>query len=193
MPAAIPNRIPITFRLDETAHAKAKIIARLEDRPLHMFSANFVFYTGNAVTFPTGKAIIGGIPLPVYSNRNDYRMPNYHRLDLSYTLKGKERPNQIWNWDLNFSLYNAYGRHNPWMINFYPDKVDTSKTYAEMTYLFGVIPSVTFNFKVNLSKLSILWDCCKTNWDDTIFPKKLKQKEFIRISVVLKADRAQRS
>ncbi len=110
-------------------------------------SANWVYYTGNAVTFPTGRAEVGNIILPVYSDRNDCRMPNYHRLDLSYTIKSKEVPGRRWSYDWNFSIYNAYARHNPWSISFKQDKDNPSQTYAEMIYLFSIVPSVTFNFK----------------------------------------------
>ncbi len=112
----------------------------------HILSANWVFYTGNAVTFPTGYAYINGLKLPIYSDRNDSRMPNYHRLDLSFTIKSKPNPKRRWSYDWNFGIYNAYRRHNPWIINFREDPTKT-RTFAEMTYLFDIIPSVTFNFK----------------------------------------------
>jgi hypothetical protein len=122
------------------------IVANYEFSERHSFSANWVFYTGNAVTFPTGRAVIGGVSIPVYSGRNDSRMPNYHRLDVSYTLKSRPNPNRRWSYDWNFGFFNAYGRKNPWIINFREDRA-TDRRFAEMTYLFGIIPSVTFNFK----------------------------------------------
>jgi hypothetical protein len=106
-----------------------------------------VFYTGNAVTFPTGRALIKGVWLPIYTDRNGSRMPNYHRLDVSFMIKSKPNPDRKWSYDWSFGLYNAYNQHNPWMINFKQDEVNPSRTFAEKTYLFGVIPSVTFNFK----------------------------------------------
>ncbi len=111
------------------------------------FSANWVYYTGSPVTFPTGRAEIGGKIVPIYSDRNAYRMPDYHRLDLSLTLKGKQKPNRKWNSEWVFSLYNAYGRKNAWAINFRQDKENPEVTYAEKTYLFSFIPAITYNFK----------------------------------------------
>jgi hypothetical protein len=108
--------------------------------------ANFVYATGNPVTFPTGRAIVGGKVIPIYSDRNAYRYEDYNRLDLSVTWYGKEKPGKKFNWDLNFSVYNVYNRHNTWAINFVQDDVDPNVTYAEKTYLFGIIPSITFNF-----------------------------------------------
>jgi hypothetical protein len=108
-------------------------------------SANWIYSTGKPVTFPTGRAVIDGAIVPIYSDRNAYRIKDYHRLDLSVTLH--QRPNDHrFKWDLIFSVYNAYNRHNTWAINFVQDAQNPYKTYAEMTYLFGVIPAVTFNF-----------------------------------------------
>ena len=112
-------------------------------------SANWVYATGAPVTFPTGRATIAGKIIPIYSDRNAYRYPDYHRLDLSVTFASKEKPHRKFTWDLNFSVYNAYDRHNTWSINFVQDNVDPNTTYAEKIYLFGIIPSVTFNFHIN--------------------------------------------
>ncbi|MCX6273536.1 MAG: TonB-dependent receptor [Bacteroidetes bacterium] len=110
------------------------------------FGANWVFASGAPVTFPTGRAIIGNKVVPVYSDRNAYRMPTYHRLDLSITLKGKEKPGRKWQGEWNFSVYNAYARKNAWVINFVPDANDANTYYAEKTYLFSFIPAITYNF-----------------------------------------------
>ncbi|MCX6282085.1 MAG: TonB-dependent receptor [Bacteroidetes bacterium] len=109
-------------------------------------SANWVYATGAPVTFPTGRATIGGKVIPIYSDRNAYRYQDYHRLDLAVTFYSKEKPNRKFSWDLNFSVYNAYNRHNTWSINFVQDNTDPNVTYAEKVYLFGIIPSITFNF-----------------------------------------------
>jgi hypothetical protein len=108
-------------------------------------SANWIYSTGKPVTFPTGRAVIDGAIVPIYSDRNAYRMRDYHRLDLSVTLHQKPNDKRF-NWDLVFSVYNAYNRHNTWAINFVQDVQNPYVTYAEQTYLFGIIPAVTFNF-----------------------------------------------
>jgi CarboxypepD_reg-like domain/TonB-dependent Receptor Plug Domain len=108
-------------------------------------SATWVYYTGNAVTYPTGKYAIEGKTIFLYSDRNANRMPAYHRLDLGATWvrKKSERFESSW----NFSLYNAYGHENAYMITFRDSKSDPSKTEAVQTTLFKIIPSVTYNFK----------------------------------------------
>jgi len=111
-----------------------------------LLSGNWIYGTGRPVTFPTGRAVIDGVVLPIYSDRNAYRMEDYHRLDLAVTLRPKPKERK-WHGEWVFSVYNAYNRHNAWAINFEQDQEDPYKTYAVKTYLFGIIPSVTYNFK----------------------------------------------
>ena len=107
----------------------------------------WVYATGLPVTFPTGRALVGNVFLPVYSGRNAYRMPDYHRMDLSLTLRGKNKPAKRWHSEWNLSVYNLYDRHNTWSISFVQDETRPDVTYAEKTYLFSVIPAITYHFK----------------------------------------------
>jgi len=109
-------------------------------------SGTFVFYTGDAVTFPSGKYEINGAVVPYYTERNGYRMPNYHRLDLGLTVYFKERPKFEHN--LNVSIYNVYAHRNAFMITFEEDKDNPGKTKAIQTSLFRLVPSITYNFKI---------------------------------------------
>ncbi|MCF8390452.1 MAG: TonB-dependent receptor [Bacteroidales bacterium] len=110
-------------------------------------SGNWVYSSGLPSTFPTGRYELLGKILPIYSDRNDYRYDNYHRMDLSVTLQGKKNTKRNWQGEWNFSVYNAYKRKNTWAINFVQDETDPTITYAEKTYLFSIIPAVTYNFK----------------------------------------------
>ena len=110
-------------------------------------SANWLYSTGTPVTFPVQRAQIGGLIMPVYSRRNAYRLPDYHRLDLSLTIGPKKKEGKLWQGEWNFSVYNAYGRKNTWAINFEQDNLNPDITYAEKTYLFSVVPAITYNFK----------------------------------------------
>jgi len=111
-----------------------------------IISANWVYATGIPVTFPIGRAEIGNKIIPIYSDRNAYRLPDYHRLDLAAILKGKNKKSRRWHGEWNFSVYNAYARKNTWTINFVQDNENPNTTYAEKTYLFSLIPSITYNF-----------------------------------------------
>ena len=125
------------------------IVANYELSPRWIVSANWVYATGMPVTYPTGRYQIEGRYIPLYSVRNEHRYPDYHRLDLSATMTlGSISATRRFKSELNFSLYNAYGRKNPWTI--IPDlekpHPDPTKFNAEMIYLFSFVPSVTYNF-----------------------------------------------
>lgn len=108
-------------------------------------SANWVFYTGDAVTFPAGKYRVNDQTVFYYTERNGYRMPAYHRLDIGATCELKKK--KKFSSELAISLYNAYGRENAYTINFRDSKDDPSKTEAVRYALFKFIPSVSYNFK----------------------------------------------
>jgi hypothetical protein len=109
------------------------------------FSANYIYSTGNAVTYPAGKYNIGGLTTYYYTDRNANRMPYTSRLDLSATLKAKETKRFRSSW--SFGVYNALNRKNPYSVQFRDKKDDPTKTEAVQISLFGIIPSVTYNFK----------------------------------------------
>ena len=108
-------------------------------------SASFIYGTGNAVTYPAGKYQLNGVTRFYYDSRNSSRMPPTHRLDLGATLEGKMHKRFHSSW--TFGLYNAYNHKNPYVINFQNREDDPTRTEAVQTSLFGVIPSVTYNFK----------------------------------------------
>jgi hypothetical protein len=80
-----------------------------------------------------------------YTERNGYRMPANHRLDLGLTWKLKER--KRFTSELAFSIYNVYARQNAYIINFEENKDDPSRTQAVQTSLFRIVPSISYNFK----------------------------------------------
>jgi hypothetical protein len=109
-------------------------------------SAIWTFATGLPTTYPTGRFAVGNEYFPIYSGRNEYRKPNYDRLDLSLNYIPNPDPKKRWKGEWNISIYNVYNRKNPWTI-FYRQNEDTGIPYAEMLYLFGIVPSITYNFK----------------------------------------------
>ena len=108
-------------------------------------SGVFVYNTGDAVTFPTGKYAFQGQTLYQYASRNANRMPDNHRLDISvtYDKKRKKKIQESW----NFSLYNVYGRENAYRITFQDDPNNLSRTQIIQTSLFRWVPSITYQFK----------------------------------------------
>lgn len=121
------------------------IVGIYELSPKWTISATWVYYTGDAVSFPSGKYPVDDQVVFYYTERNGYRMPAYHRLDLGATCKLAQRKRL--SRELAFSLYNAYGRQNAYTIDFQQDPNDPTKTQAVQTSLFRFVPSISYNFK----------------------------------------------
>lgn len=109
------------------------------------FSTSWVYYSGNVVTFPSGRYGVDGNLIPLYSERNGYRMPDYHRLDIGLTLTNKKKEKFESSW--NFSVYNVYARENAYSIDFKEDPNNPGKMQAIQMSLFRMVPSITYNFK----------------------------------------------
>ena len=116
-------------------------------------SSVFVYATGNAITLPTERYMIGGNIYTEYTSRNGFRMDPYHRLDIgaTYTPAKKKKFQSSW----NFSIYNIYSRKNPYFIYFAlesPEGVDGNIQEGNLTpkayqvSIFPILPSVTWNF-----------------------------------------------
>jgi hypothetical protein len=121
------------------------VVAMYEPSPRWTLSASWVYYTGNAATFPSGKYEINGQVVNYYTERNGHRMPDYQRLDIGVTWHNRIAGRFQSSW--SFSLYNTYGQENAYAINFREDPNDPARTQAVQTTLFRWIPSVTYNFK----------------------------------------------
>lgn len=113
--------------------------------PRWTLSGTFLYTTGNAVTFPTGKYVLNDMVIYQYNRRNADRMPATHRLDISATYERPSKGKYQSSW--SFGLYNVYGRKNPYSIDFKENKNNPQKIDAVQTSLFQWIPSVTYNFK----------------------------------------------
>lgn len=113
--------------------------------PKWSLSAAWVYYTGNAVSYPSGKYEVDGKLVPYYTERNGYRAPAYHRLDLGATCVLK-KTDKFYS-ELAFGLYNAYGRENAYIIEFRENDDDASKATAYQYSLFRFVPSISWNFK----------------------------------------------
>ena len=114
------------------------------------FSGNFVFATGTPATFPTNRIEIQGYTIPhnTEEKRNNYRIPAYHRLDLSATLQLKKKEGRKWEGFWVFSVYNVYNRQNAFSIFFRQNTDNPVNTEAVRYTIIGtVIPAVSFNLK----------------------------------------------
>ncbi len=125
-------------------------VAMYEINPNLNFSLVWVYATGNTATLPVSRYIIGGNIVSEYGSRNSFRMPAYHRMDISLNWKPKQKKPRKWESDWNFSVYNVYNRRNPYYI-YFQTTGNINEGYmdisAQQVSLFPILPSVTYNFK----------------------------------------------
>ena len=122
------------------------VVGNYDLTPRITLAANWIYCTGQPVTFPYGQYSINGMTYAVYNGmRNESRYPDYHRLDLSFTYKLGKLENRRWQHELNVSVYNAYARHNTWAITF--DQDSNGNIVTKNMYLFSAVPSISYNFK----------------------------------------------
>jgi hypothetical protein len=123
----------------------ASIVLGYDFSPRLEGNVNWVFATGDAVTFPSGKYEIDGNLVTYYTGRNEYRFPPYHRMDLGLTwIAGVH---ERFSHNMNFSIYNIYARENPFAYNFRDDPNNPGQLEAVRISLFSFVPSVTWNFE----------------------------------------------
>lgn len=109
-------------------------------------NANLIFQTGQPANFPDAQYNYNGLNIPNYSGRNEDRLPAYHRLDLSVNYTPKPEKNSGWQSYWIFGVYNLYDRKNAASINFNRN-TDTGKNEATRLSIFGIVPSISYNFK----------------------------------------------
>ncbi|RSK36354.1 TonB-dependent receptor [Hymenobacter metallilatus] len=150
----INNGNPFYPTYDRRHNLTVVVLHSLSERV--QLTGSFVYTSGQATTLPLGRFVFQDVyggdvaAVPIYPQRNTYRLAPYHRLDIGVVWK--LRPNRwVPESDLTFSVYNAYNRRNPYFVYF--DQVKDKQTDEVLSYrarqvsLFPVIPSVTYNFK----------------------------------------------
>ena len=109
-------------------------------------NSNFNFQTGLPTTYPNAQYTFESLVIPVYSARNSERLPAYHRLDISATYTPSKNKTRNYKSSWNFGIYNLYGRKNAVSLSF-RNNDDTGMNEAVRLSIFGIIPSITYNFK----------------------------------------------
>ncbi|MFS4469143.1 carboxypeptidase-like regulatory domain-containing protein [Maribacter sp. 2210JD10-5] len=108
-------------------------------------SANIVYQTGRPVTFPVGNFQFNNSPFVVFSDRNEFRIPDFYRLDLGFNVEGNHKKNKLAHSFWTFSIYNVLGRNNPFSVFFITEEGDIK---ALQSSIFSIpVPSITYNFK----------------------------------------------
>lgn len=138
----INNGLAFPARHDRTHDVSITAIYKLNKRL--SFAATWVYYTGDAVTFPSGRYIVDNRIVSLYTERNGYRMPDYHRADVSITYYNKKKKN--WESSWNLSVYNVYARKNAYQISFRQINKNSTQFEAVRLALFSIIPSISYSF-----------------------------------------------
>jgi len=141
--AGINNGSPYPARQDIPNDVDIVLMYKLNEKLT--FSATWIYNTGYPVTFPSGKYEVDGNVVYYYTSRNGYRMPDYDRMDVGVTYECKKHGRFQGEWA--FSIYNVYDRWNAYTITFQTNPNNSQETQAVLTSLFGIIPSVSYNFK----------------------------------------------
>jgi len=111
------------------------------------FSTSWVFSTGNPTSYPIAKYDVQGNTIYYYAARNSNRIPDYHRLDISFTYDFKKNERRKVKQSLNFSIYNLYARRNAYSVSFRQNEDNPNVSEATRLSIIGsMIPSVTYNF-----------------------------------------------
>lgn len=130
---------------DKTHDISLTTSYKLNDR--WEISSNFLFQTGQPATFPNGQYVYNGIVIPNYGQRNTNRLPSYNRLDISFKYQPKQSVNKKWQGHWVFGVYNVYNRKNAASINF-SQNATTGVNEATRLSIFGIVPSISYNFKL---------------------------------------------
>lgn len=124
------------------------IVSSYQIKPRLQFGAAWTYASGAPISLPTASYEYDGVVVPVYDEKNGYRLPDSHRLDVSLNLDGKKKPGRKWEYSWNFSIYNVYARQNPFSIQVRQNADNPKQTEAVQTSLVGtMVPAITLNFK----------------------------------------------
>jgi outer membrane cobalamin receptor len=149
------ERFPATY--DKPHYLTLNLSYKLKER--WQFNMNWVYSSGIRFSAPTGFYYYQGQSIPVYTEKNNAKLPDYHRMDASASFRLNKNPKAKFVHRIMFSVYNLYARENPVSVNF--NKIDTGgesyvvpadvvterKLLPTQIYLFGAVPSLSYTFK----------------------------------------------
>ncbi|MBK5277787.1 MAG: TonB-dependent receptor [Bacteroidia bacterium] len=112
----------------------------------YFFTGNFTFRTGRPITSPLSGFSIDNITVANFSERNQYRIPDYHRLDIAFVMEGNHKRKKFWDGTWTLSIYNVYARRNPYTI-FFKDNGNGILRPYQLSVVGTVLPSLTYSFR----------------------------------------------
>jgi hypothetical protein len=110
------------------------------------FSGFFTYHTGRPVSLPQSGYVTQGVVISNFSERNQFRIPDYHRLDLAVVIEGNFKRKKPWSGSWIISVYNVYARRNAYSVFFSPDNYGVLQSY-KLSVIGTAIPSLTYNFR----------------------------------------------
>jgi hypothetical protein len=113
----------------------------------YFFTGGFTYHTGRPVTLPLSAFTVDNITISSFSDRNQFRIPDYHRLDLGFVLEGNHKRKKVWDGTWTFSVYNVYARKNPYSVFFKEVKPGILRPY-QLSIIGTAVPSVSYAFKI---------------------------------------------
>jgi len=124
---------------------EVSLVANYKLTKRYSFSTNLSYQTGRPITYPIGKFNFNGVERVVFSNRNEFRVPDYFRVDLGFNIEGNHKIKKFAHSFWNISVYNILGRNNPYSVFFVTEDKEIK---AYKSSIFSIpIPTITYNFK----------------------------------------------
>ncbi|MBL7870222.1 MAG: TonB-dependent receptor [Cyclobacteriaceae bacterium] len=112
----------------------------------YFFTGNFTYHTGRPVTVPLAGFLVDNITVANFSERNQFRIPDYHRLDIAFILEGNHKRKKFWDGTWALSFYNVYARKNPYTV-FFKDNGDGYLSPYQLSIVGTILPSLSYSFK----------------------------------------------
>jgi hypothetical protein len=141
----VNNNEKYSPRHDKTHNLSTSL--KLECSKRWEFGANYVYTTGGAITVPSGNFVFEEIAFNTYTTRSGFRLPDYHRLDLSIRFTPKKNQNRKFKSYWVLDIYNAYAKKNPFTVYSRPKDYGFVRADVSAVYLFKILPSLSYNFK----------------------------------------------
>ncbi len=113
----------------------------------HFFTGTFTYRTGRPISLPEQVYYIDRIAVADFPERNTYRLPDYHRLDLTFIIEGNHKRKKLLDGTWLISVYNVYARRNAYSVFFQQNEFGILQPY-QLSVIGAIIPTVTYNFKL---------------------------------------------
>lgn len=141
----INNGEPYPATYDKRHNLSVVILYKLS--PSWDFGSTFKFTSGGYITVPEGSFQYYGAAFNYYTTRNGYKLPPYHRLDISFTYKNPKKQTRLWKTEWNFGIYNLYDHKNIFSLFVKMADYDMDTSVAYKMYLYGITPYLSYNFR----------------------------------------------